>query len=116
MQALCDFEPRLAGPVLSGTATVTSGIELHLFAVGAEAVAAQLADMGLTASTYERRMRFGGGRSELVPGFKLNYSGERTILLVFPEHGLREAPLSQVDRRPLQRASLRKLARLMDAD
>jgi hypothetical protein len=34
MRQLAGFEPRLAGPVLSGTATANSRIELHVFASG----------------------------------------------------------------------------------
>jgi hypothetical protein len=38
MQMLSDFEPRLVGPVLSGTATEHNDIQLHLFAERAESI------------------------------------------------------------------------------
>ena len=39
-----EFEPRLVGPVLSGTATEHSDMQLHLFADSAESVALKLMD------------------------------------------------------------------------
>jgi hypothetical protein len=108
------FEPRLVGSVLAGTATVTSAIELHLFSSGAEIVAAELENQGFNPTACERRFRFGGGRQALVPGFRFRVSGEPVVVLVFGEHGIREAPLSQVDRRPMRRASIRRLEALME--
>ena len=42
MRLLKQFEPRLVGPVLSGTASAHSEINLHLFTDGAETVALHL--------------------------------------------------------------------------
>ena len=38
MQMLADFEPRLVGSVLTGTATEHNDIQLHLFAERAESI------------------------------------------------------------------------------
>lgn len=115
MRRLELFEPRLVGPVLAGTATINSSIVLHLFATGAEVVVDLLERLGCQPSGCERRYRFGGGRTTLVPGFKFNVEGERVEALVFPEHGLREAPLSTVTRRPMARASIRRVEELLGA-
>src|SRR5688500_12314787 len=42
MRVLRKFEPRLVGPVLSGTASAHSEVNLHLFADGAEQVVLHL--------------------------------------------------------------------------
>jgi hypothetical protein len=105
-------EPRLVGAVLSGTATANSAIELHLFASGPEFVASLLEARGVVSSECGRRYRFGGGRGLLVPGFRFSSQGARVEAMVFAENGLREAPLSQVDRRPMARATRAKLAEL----
>src|ERR1044071_6992205 len=47
MRLLRKFEPRLVGPVLSGTASAHSEVNLHLFADGAETVALHLMDSGV---------------------------------------------------------------------
>ena len=111
MEMLSLFEPRLVGPVLSGTATITSPIELHLFVDAPESVAGFLARAGIEYEESQRRYRF-GGRIELVPGFGFVRAGERVLVIVFAEKGLREAPLSPVDQRPMERAETARVREL----
>lgn len=113
MEMLALFEPRLVGPVLSGTATITSPIELHLFVDAPESVAGFLARAGIEYEESQRRYRFGGGRVELVPGFGFVRAGERVLVIVFAEKGLREAPLSPVDQRPMERATIARVRELL---
>lgn len=113
MEWLAIFEPRLVGPVLSGTATINSNVELHLFGNGPEAVVELLAVRGIQAGGFERRYRFGGGRSELVPGFKFRSGGVGIHTMIFHENGVREAPLSHVDQRPMARATRAKVLELV---
>ncbi len=113
MEVLSLFEPRLVGPVLSGTATINSPIELHLFADAPESVAGVLARAGIDYEETQRRYRFSGGRIALVPGFGFDRAGERVLLIVFAEKGLREAPLSPVDRRPMERAAQARVRALL---
>lgn len=116
MDELQEFEPRLVGPVLAGTATINAAIELHLFASAIELVADALDRAGFAFGHCERRYRFGGGRTSLVPGFRVSVDEEAAVVSVFPERGLREAPLSSVDQRPMQRASATRLARLLETE
>jgi hypothetical protein len=52
MRLLQRFEPRLVGPVLSGTASAHSEVNLHLFAEGAEPVALHLMERGIPQSMF----------------------------------------------------------------
>jgi len=113
MRQLESFEPRLAGPVLAGTATSTSRIEVHVFAASAEAVAFALERHGHRLSSCLQRFRFGGGRQEQVPGYRFQLDGAAVLTPVFPENGIREAPLSSVNQRPMARASRRELETLL---
>jgi hypothetical protein len=115
MRMLAVFEPRLAGPVLAGTATINTAIELHLFADSTEAVSDELGMRRIASSPLERRFRYGGGRADLLPGFRIQYGDEEAVLIVFPPTGLREAPLSQVDRRPMDRASIGRVEKLLES-
>ncbi len=47
MRLMADFEPRLVGPVLAGTASAHSEINLHLFSESPEAVSLQLEERGV---------------------------------------------------------------------
>lgn len=116
MRQLTGFEPRLAGPVLSGTATSSSRIELHVFAASAEAVAVALERYGHRLSSCAQRFRFGGGRQVQVPGYRFHAERATVLTPVFPENGIREAPLSAVDKRPMARASRREIEALLAAE
>lgn len=113
MSQLAGFEPRLAGAVLNGTATSTSRIELHVFAASAEAVAFALKLHGHNPTPSQQRFRFGGGRLMQIPAYRFQAGGAAVITPVFPEHGIREAPLSNVNQRPMARASRREIEALL---
>jgi hypothetical protein len=114
MRQLSGFEPRLTGAVLSGTATNNSRIELHVFASSPEVVGSLLEEHGHRLSPSAQRFRYGGGRQIQVPGYRFAVDGASVSTLVFSENGIREAPLSGVDRRPMARASARELALLLE--
>jgi hypothetical protein len=116
MDMLTAFEPRLAGAVLAGTATINTAIEIHVFSATPEAVTDALTQNGVNCGTCSRRLRYGSGATATIPGFTFALRTERVVVLVFGENGVREAPLSPVDGRPMQRANRAKLARLLTAD
>jgi hypothetical protein len=105
MQALEPFRPKLVGPVLEGTATASSAVEIHTFSDAPEAVAAALDSHGLHWRDRQRKYRFGGQVAQLIPGFALGVDGVPLDIMVFPERASAHAPLSPVDGRPMRRAS-----------
>jgi len=114
MEFLAAFEPRLAGPVLTGAVTANSAIELHLFTSSPEEVAMTLEAQGILFRDCQRRFRYNGRGTSIVPGYCFNREGERVYALVFPEMGLRQAPMSPVDRRPMPRARRRRVLALLN--
>jgi len=104
MRLLRQFEPRLVGPVLSGTASAHSEINLHLFADGAESVALHLMEKGVPYEIAERRLRYEPDRLVAYPVVRF-VAGVREIdAVVFPLNGIRQAPASPVDGKPMRRA------------
>lgn len=115
MAFLSPFEPRLAGSVLTGAITVNSAIELHLFTDAPEEVVLKLDEQGIRCRDCQRRYRYNSRGVSIVPGYRFTFQRERVDALVFPEKGLRQAPMSPVDRRPMPRARRdRVLALLQD--
>lgn len=113
MQRLAEFRPRLVGPVLAGTAASHSPINLHLFADAPEDVALQL-DWERTAyQLYERRLKSRQDRLDTYPGYRFRCADAIVEATVFPEKGLRQAPISPVDGKPMRRANARALERLL---
>ena len=116
MEFLADFQPRLVGPVLTGTVTDNAALELHLFTESPEAVLAALEAQGVSSRDCQRRYRFNGQDMTIVPGFTFSREGERVYMFIFPEKGVRQAPLSPVDRRPMQRAGRRRVLALLGGE
>jgi hypothetical protein len=113
MDELGDYEPRLVGPVLTGTATINAVVEIHVFADSPEEVGGVLARCGRSARSVERRVRWRRNTSSAVPSFRLTVRAADVLILVFPPHGIRQAPLSPVDQRPMRRARRSEIAALV---
>lgn len=109
------FSPRLAGPVLDGTADARSPVQLHLHSDDEEAVARFLQDQRIPAEARVRRLRMDRQRSADVTVWGLVADGVNFDLIVLPRQALRQAPLSTVDGQPMVRASAAQLAALLDA-
>ena len=115
MRLLGEFQPRLVGSVLTGTATRHSDINLHLFADASESVAIRLLDIGVPHEFYERRVRMDAERSVNFPALRFDANGRTVDATVFPVDGIRQSPYSPVDGRPMRRADAREVADLIDA-
>src|SRR5262252_7725058 len=114
MRYLEEFEPRLVGPVLSGTATEHSEVQLHLFAERAESVTLKLIDEGIPHEVTEKRVRLNPERVRPFPGVRFEVDDQPIEAVVFPQDGIRQAPVSPVDGRPMRRASTFEVEALLE--
>jgi predicted nucleotidyltransferase len=113
MRLMADFEPRLVGPVLSGTASAHSEITLHLFSDSPEAVSIRLEERGVPHEALERRLRFERDRTVAFPAFRF-VAGHQTVdAVVFPLDGIRQSPSSPVDGKPMRRATAAEVEALI---
>ena len=113
MRLMADFQPRLVGPVLTGTASPHSEINLHLFTESPEAVSLRLEDRGVPHEVLERRMRFERDRTVTYPALRF-VAGRQTVdAVVFPLDGIRQAPSSPVDGKPMRRATATEVEALL---
>jgi hypothetical protein len=114
MHQLREFEPRLVGPVLSGTATEYAEVQLHLFAERAETVTLKLIDHAIAHEVTERRVRMSAERVLAYPGLRFEIEGQAIEVTVFPTDGIRQAPVSPVDGRPMRRANTVEVEALLE--
>jgi len=114
MRALAQFSPRLVGPVLSGTATTHADVQLHLFADNPDAVAISLLDHGVGHETGEHRLRLDAERLASFPSVRFQIEAQVIDATVFPLDGIRQAPVSPLDGRPMRRADASELAGLIE--
>jgi len=114
MELLAAFTPRLVGPVLHGTAAANSAVNLHVFSDSAELVAQTLQDRSVQYRIYERRIKSRRDHAETFSGFRFTHDNSSIEATVFPVDGMRQAPISPVNGKPMQRADKQKVLDLLD--
>jgi hypothetical protein len=115
MRILSEFAPRLIGPVLSGTATAHSEVQLHLFSDNAETVVFKLIDRGIAHEVFEKRIKMNTERVLTCPALHFDIDEQAVEATIFPADGIRQAPLSPVDGKPMRRADAAELEVLLNA-
>ncbi len=118
MRLLQEFSPRLVGPVLAGTADENSAINLHVFADSPEEVALYLDDKDISCRLYERRLKNRSGRNvrpDIFPGYEFKFEREPVEATVFPVDGIRQAPMSPIDGKPMRRADEKSVTALLES-
>ena len=117
MRFLQRFDARLVGPVLSGTAHAHSEVGLHVFTDSPEDVAVFLMQESIPFETAERHFRLDLDAPPVAYPVYTFVAGETVIdLTVFPERGIRQAPRSPMDGKPMRRAALAAVMKLLGDD
>jgi hypothetical protein len=111
-----DFDARLVGPLLDGTAVAHAPVTLHLHCDDADAVSRFLDDAGIPAQSRSRRVRLDRSREGEFPVWLFSAGDNAIDLTVLPFDALRQPPLSPVDDRPMRRASASQLQQLLAED
>ena len=113
MRFFAQFDPRLVGAVLEGTADRYSAVCLHLFADTPEEVLLALDEQGIDYTESARRLRMSRDTQEECPVLQVTRDGTAFDLTIFPRDAIRQAPLDRVDEKPTRRASLAALDELL---
>ena len=101
------------GPVLHGTAGANSAINLHVFTDTPELVAFLLDENTLNYKPFERRLKSRRDRVDTYAGFRFLQNDSSVEATVFPIDGMRQAPISPVDGKPMKRADQSYVERLL---
>jgi hypothetical protein len=88
-------------------------VQLHLFADRAESVAIKLMDAGIAHEVTERRVKMNAERVLAYPGLRFEIDAQPIEATVFPTDGIRQAPVSPVDGKPMKRANAVELEQLL---
>ncbi len=116
LEFFAPFQPRLVGPVLDGTADANSPVHLHLYTDDPDAPPRFLEDHRIPAEARTRRIRLDRERTLdctvwLFAADELSFD-----VCVLPHAALRQAPLSSLDEKPMQRASAAQLREMLVED
>lgn len=113
LEFFADFDARLVGPVLDGTADGNSPVTLHLYSDDADAVPRFLDEHRIPIEARTRHLRLDRNREADVPVWLFSAENLTFDLTVLPADALRQAPLSGIDERPMKRASAAQLSALL---
>lgn len=103
MHGLAEFNPHLAGSVLSGIAGPYATIQLQLYTDNAKAVELFLIDRGMSYRSGESRL-FLGGEMRAVPVFTIDDDGVEAELTVLETRDLRAPVRATPEGRIIERA------------
>lgn len=113
MAFLDSFAPRLVGPVLDGTADEHSAVSLHVHTDDPEALMRFMDEHRIPAESRMRRVRLDRQRAADVDTWVFTAEDLSFDLTVLPHASLRQAPLSNVDEKPMRRMSRVQVERLL---
>ncbi len=113
LEFFAPFDARLVGPVLEGTADANAAVQLQLYTDYAEAVPRFLEDHRIPAETRSRRMRIDRERTLDCQVWLFCAEDLSFDLTVLPHDALRQAPLSNMDEKPMRRASMAQLRAML---
>jgi hypothetical protein len=115
MRMLAEFRPYLAGAVLKGTAGRYGEINLQLFTDDSKAVELTLLNRGIPYDTCDER-RFASGRERAVSVLKLMWGGIPLNISIHATNDERGTLKNSASGRPIERADMEAVAKLVDAD
>ena len=116
LEFFSEFEPRLVGPVLDGTADANSVVALHVHSDDADAVTRHFEEHGVPVVARSRHLRLDRDRDGDFPVWLFAAEDLSFDITVLPADVLRQAPLSGIDGKPMRRASAAQLRALLAED
>ncbi|GJM04071.1 MAG: hypothetical protein DHS20C09_00620 [marine bacterium B5-7] len=114
MLLLVEYNPLLVGSVLSGTANENSEIIIHVFSDSPEVISLDLENNGIPISLCERRLKIKKNNHIYFTALKFIAGNINIVLIVLPHRFQRNAPLDPITQRPMKRATLSDVKRLID--
>jgi hypothetical protein len=106
MKFFKDFEPRLVGAVLEGTADQFSAVCLHLFCDAPEQVMILLDENRIEYEEHDRTLKYAHDDVQDYPALIIPRDDVRIDLTLLPPEAIRQPPLDRIGDRPMKRASL----------
>jgi hypothetical protein len=121
MKLFANYSPRLVGSVLNGTASQYSKITLHLFAHNSEEIAVFLLERNIPYQMSEKKFRLSEKHAHLAeinifPTYRFIAGEETVMLIVFKINDIRWSPPNPVDGKPMARADIKMLERLIQGE
>lgn len=113
MQLLAEYRPRLVGSVQRGTTNEHSDVNLHAFTDTPELLGHFLDAHKIPYQQHEKRLRISKDKYEIYPALGFIAGDVSIDIVIMPGSAERQAPLSPVNGKPMQRYNLEKVKALL---
>jgi len=114
MTLLAKFKPRMVGAVLRGSANEHSEVNLHVFADSPELLGHFLDEHHIPYQQHEKRLRLNKEQYIIYPALGFIAGDVPVELVIMPLTAERQAPLSPLNGKPMQRYSLSKVQDMLE--
>jgi hypothetical protein len=114
MLLLEEYKPLLVGSVLSGTASENSEIIIHVFSDAPEIISLYLENNSIPILLCERRLKTEKKNHAYFTALKFIAGNINIVLIVLPYTFQKNAPVDPITQRPMKRATLSDVKRLID--
>jgi len=115
MDFFAEYNPKLVGPVLQGTADEHTPISLHIFAASVEEIGFFLMRYQIPYQIQDKRLHLAGDTHETYPSYRFIAGQFQMEVIVFLT-GKPVTPLSPVDGKPMRRIGAAELKELLEAE
>lgn len=116
MRFFTEFQPRLVGPVLSGTADINTPVSLHVFSDTPEEVSLLLLARQIPFETMDKRLHIRDALYQSFPALSFFVQEYKVEVTIFPVSKRVPTPLSPVDGKPIKRATLDTVLALLEEE
>lgn len=113
MELLAEFRPCLVGPLVSGTATATSEVTIHLYCDQAEKISLFLNEKGIPTRFCEKQVRINVTDVITCPALRFIADSSPFLLVIFREKDKNLNPISSITGKPMETLDLENLQDLV---
>ena len=116
MTLLQQYSPLLVGPLVSGTATNSTEITLHLYSDQVEPISLFLEENGIPNHYSEKHVRINANDVSVFPAIKFIADDSQFLLVIFGKKDRNLNPVSSVTNKPMLNLNREGLARVIERD
>jgi hypothetical protein len=115
MDLLKDYNPHLVDCVLTGTANQYSEVTIHVFSDTPELISLFFDKKNIPTSICERRLLIEKTNAAYFTAFKFVAGNIDIVIVVLPPTYLKNAPIDSITERPMKRANLSDVTKLIES-
>tara|TARA_B100001057_G_scaffold45307_3_gene40406 strand:+ start:26745 stop:27350 length:606 start_codon:yes stop_codon:yes gene_type:complete len=113
MNLFIDFQAYVVGPVVSGTASSSSSINIHLGSENVCDVTHVLDKNEIKYKFFDKKIKFNKKVDKVFCGVSLLYRNMVVEIVMFNSKDIKQSPLSRIDGKPIKRLKINSLKKLL---